>query len=134
MKPQAPLRLSLKMVLIGLGLTGVCWWLLDLFSPFPRDTLRWMKLVLMQAHGALMMAALVVFGALLTQHILPSLGSREKRITGCTITGTFTLLAVSGWILYYIGSEGARDVASLVHIGAGLVMLTAYIVHAVYRR
>lgn len=89
--------------------------------PHPLEAL-WLKL-----HGASGMIALVLFGSLLGSHMRRAWSQRRGRATGSTLAGLFVLLTVTGYGLYYVGSESLRPWISAVHwvIGLGIPVLLA---------
>lgn len=76
----------------------------------------------LRIHGALAMAALLLIGSLLRQHAAPAWQRRINRASGSVMLGAMLLLTLTGYLLYYAGSEALRDTASWLHWGVGLAM------------
>jgi len=115
-----------------LFLTGVVWWGLHRwgeveteFGPQPHPLNPW----LLRVHGAAAMVALVVFGTLLGGHVRNAWRAGRNRTTGAGMVAFCAVLAVSGYALYYAGSEGFRAAASLAHLGFGLALPVVLVVH-----
>lgn len=92
--------------------------------PHPLEAL-WLKL-----HGAAGMIGLVLFGSLLGSHMRRAWSQRRGRTSGGTLAGLFVLLSVTGYGLYYVGSESLRPWISAVHwvVGLGIpVLLMAHV-------
>lgn len=84
----------------------------------------------MRLHGAAAMAGLLTLGALLTSHVLPSWRRGRNRASGVVLATAAAALVVSGYLLYYSGSETGRAVASWAHVGLGLLLPAAFALHA----
>jgi hypothetical protein len=85
----------------------------------------WLKL-----HGAFAFASIWIFGLLWAVHITRTWPGLRRRWSGGIMTATFAWLILSGYLLYYIGSdtvrsnvgdEHARSLVSIFHWGIGLV-------------
>jgi len=115
-----------------LFLTGVVWWALHRwgdveteFGPTPHPLNPW----LLRVHGAAAMVALVVLGTLLSRHVRNAWRAGKNRLTGVGMLGFCGGLVVSGYALYYVGSEAGRALASWVHLVLGLVFPVVLVVH-----
>jgi hypothetical protein len=115
-----------------LFLTGVVWWILHRwggveteFGPTPHPWNPW----LLRLHGAGAMVALVVVGTLLGGHVRAAWRAGCNRVTGAGMIAVCGGLSVSGYALYYVGSEAGRALASWVHLGLGVAFPAALIVH-----
>lgn len=116
----------------GLWLSGVAWLVLHSFAqqqgdfgatPHPAE--HW-SLV---AHGLFAFAALWTFGLLWSGHIAGAWKSGRHRLTGSIAFAVMSILIVSGYLLYYGGSDEMRPVTSLVHWLIGLLLPAAYLLH-----
>lgn len=81
------------------------------------------------AHGALAMAALWMFGLLWGVHVQAGWAQRRGRWSGGLLFATVCVLVVTGYGLYYLGDEQARDLASLAHWLLGLAGLPLFLGH-----
>jgi hypothetical protein len=84
---------------------------------------------LMKIHGAAAMVALVLIGALLAAHVPAGWRLRRSRPSGMAMLIAAGLLAASGWLLYYLGDETAREVSSYAHLALGLALPVALLFH-----
>ncbi|MFN7975669.1 MAG: hypothetical protein U0166_25575 [Acidobacteriota bacterium] len=100
----------------SLLLTGVVWYFVD-----PAGTAAWLRPLLMKAHGFAAMGALVLFGILLAGHVPAGLAARKRQATGVGLVGSTSLLALTGYLLYYSGSDRIRSLASAAHTILGVV-------------
>ena len=129
----SPLRRAL-VNLGGLGLwgSGVAWLVLHYFmvrqgefgperSPYEAWSLK--------VHGAFAFLALWTLGLLWGVHILHGRGLHRRRWTGSALLVALLVLIVSGYLLYYIGDDRPREIASLAHWAIGLALPLAYIAH-----
>lgn len=83
----------------------------------------------MKVHGAAAMAFLVVLGTLLQGHVRQAWHARRSRWTGGGTLAGALLLVVSGYGLYYLGGETAREVASVLHQAVGWVLPALLVWH-----
>ncbi len=67
----------------------------------------------MKIHGAAAMAILVLVGMLLTGHVRFAWRARRNRGNGSLFLGTFGILTVTGYGLYYAGGESVACVDEL---------------------
>src|SRR5512147_1964729 len=70
-------------------------------------------------HGAAMLIFLAMLGALFT-HVRRGWILKANRLSGCFNIGINTLLALTGWLLYYATEDTAREWTSLIHWSIGL--------------
>ena len=110
-------RALLYTVLIALVATGLLW-KLDIN-----------RTLLMKIHGAAAMASMALFGALLVRHVPCGWSVRANRRSGVALLATSLWLAVSGYALYYAGSEALRAFASQTHFWIGVVLAVAFGFH-----
>jgi hypothetical protein len=80
-------------------------------------------------HGAFGFAAIWIFGLLWGVHVSRAWPGMRRRWSGALMTGTFGGLILSGYLLYYIGSDHARSIVSIVHWGIGLASPICFGVH-----
>lgn len=78
------------------------------------------RALLMKIHGAAAMASMVLFGALLARHVPCGWKQRANRSSGATLLAAALSLLVSGYALYYAGSESLRGFASQAHFWIGV--------------
>ena len=108
----------------ALFISGVAWVILHRVSLAHEDATRnWSAALepwLLKLHGAAAMSFLVVLGALLPIHILKGMATRKNLVSGLVLLGLTGLLTVTGYALYYIGSDTARSFASLLHTWVGV--------------
>lgn len=100
------------------------------FGPSPHPAEHWS----LMAHGLFAFAALWAFGMLWSGHIVAAWKSKRRRLTGIALFATMAVLIVSGYLLYYAGSDTVRPVISLVHWMIGLTLPAGYGWHRAIRR
>ena len=106
-----------------LFLSGAIWWILHRWfqvdnglGPVPHPAQHW----LIPLHGAAAMVALIIIGTLIPLHMKRGWRAGLNRRNGITLIAFIVLLTLSGYALYYSGSEGMREFASASHTGLGL--------------
>ena len=104
-------------VMLALVASGVLW-KLDLE-----------RALLMQIHGAAAMAGLVLLGGLLARHVPCGWKARANRSSGTAVLAASLWLVVSGYALYYSGSEALRAFASATHFWIGVAFAVVFGVH-----
>ena len=94
-------------------------------GPHPSEA-WWMRL-----HGAAVIGFLVVFGALLPGHAVQNWRQRANRYSGLAVVMVVSLLALTGYGLYYLVDDRQRAVTSALHWMVGLVACAALVLHVV---
>jgi len=117
---------------IGIWASGVLWLGLHYFlrqkNEFGFETNPaepWM----LKLHGAFAFAALVGLGLLWGVHILNGWFSDRRRWSGGIVFGLACFLALSGYLLYYAGDDGFRDVVSVSHWAVGVAAIGFFLWH-----
>lgn len=130
-------RRLLDGIALGLWLTGLVWlvshtWFPPAgeFGPAVRPLDGW----LLMAHGAFGFGALWAFGLLWGVHIPAGWGQRRRRVTGGTLFAGITVLATTGYGLYYCGDETLRPVLATTHWALGLAAPGFLLAHRFARR
>ncbi len=125
-------RWQLYVVGIGVWFTGGIWLLFHYFLGKQGDfgpvenplTPWWLRL-----HGAFAFAAIWIFGLLWGTHVTIAWPRRRRRWSGGVLAGVFAFLIVSGYLLYYVGSDTIRPIISVLHWGIGLVCPVFFFLH-----
>jgi len=126
-------RRLLHALAIGTWVTGGVWLIFHYFirvvdqfgfdGPHPQQ--RWLLI----GHAVFSFAAVWMFGALWSDHIVRGWRARQRRPTGGTLFGVLVWLTITGCALYYIGSDRWRSWTSLAHWIIGLAAIVLFIVH-----
>lgn len=88
-----------------------------------------------RVHGLAASGALFVFGAIAAAHIPHGwkLARRRRwasqRLYGIGLSACATLLALTGYALYYFAPESVRPALGWVHAGIGVLMIAFFIPH-----
>ncbi len=88
------------------------------FGPTPHPAEPWM----LRIHGAAAMAGLIVYGSLLPIHVRRAWAVRRNVVLGISVICFMLLLTVTGYLLYYAGSEQLRPIISAAHWVIGLAV------------
>ncbi|HEX2565267.1 MAG TPA: hypothetical protein VHL85_00275 [Burkholderiales bacterium] len=118
MERSTRLAPSLRWSLYGTGLallaSGAAWLCVRYGVPEasrPRGVLT----ISMRIHGAAAMGALGLIGAVTALHVKAAWLERRNIATGVGLAGSLLAIAITGYLLYYVGDEAARSVASAAH-------------------
>ncbi len=84
---------------------------------------------LMRVHGAAAMVALLAIGGLLVQHVTKGWAERRNRCTGAIVLAGALWLAMTGYVLYYSGSDELRAFAGSTHLWIGIALAVALGLH-----
>jgi hypothetical protein len=94
----------------GLWLSGALWWGLERFGarpgPFGEEPHPWLP-ALLEGHGGLAMAGLLVLGAVWVLHVRRGWRARRNRRSGGALVAFLGILILTGWALYYVADERA---------------------------
>lgn len=124
-------------VLLVLALSGAIWlalhWLADPDCEAPACAIAWLRPTL-ALHGAAAMVALLLVGSVLERHVLQAWREGRNRVAGAFVLGFTAVLALTGWGLYYLGGELARDIASDLHSVLGLAIVPVFVLHLFHGR
>lgn len=127
-------RRVLYAILALLFVSGAVWaWLQYLASPVDEVVGQW-KTWSLQLHGAAAMAALVVIGMLLGTHVKSAWRANRNPLNGVLLLTVLGILTVTGYALYYAGNELLRTWSSWIHLGIGLLLPIALLIHIVVGR
>ncbi|MDP2653160.1 MAG: hypothetical protein Q8Q08_03915 [Candidatus Omnitrophota bacterium] len=89
---------------------------------------------LLWIHGAAAMASLVVLGALIPTHMQRAWEAGKNRATAIAMLSLCGLMVLTGYGLYYSGSETVRSWMSGFHSIAGCLLPPALVWHIVSGR
>lgn len=125
-------HLELCVAGIGVWLTGGLWLLYHYFlgrqgefGPVENPLTPWW----LRLHGAFAFASIWIFGLLWGTHITVGWPRRKRRWSGGVLAGVFAFLIVTGYLLYYVGSDALRPTLSILHWGVGLGSPALFVVH-----
>jgi hypothetical protein len=88
----------------------------------------------LRAHGAFAFASLWLLGFLSVAHVGARWEWRRQRRSGLILLGVYIWLVLSGYLLYYAGSDQLRAAVSLGHWTVGLAALFFLLLHRRIRR
>lgn len=89
----------------------------------------WLKL-----HGFAAMGGLILFGSMMPVHIRNAWRQGRNRWTGSSLVVVMSVLALSGYGLYYSGSDELRSWIGNLHWVVGLMLVCCLVVHVFQRR
>ena len=115
-----------------LWLSGAAWLLLHYYGQvqgeFGTET-NPLEPWFLRLHGLVLIPALLGFGGLFIVHIPKGWKDISQRVAGVSLTVIFSILILSGYMLYYVGDEGVRDWTSIIHWAIGLGSPVIFIWH-----
>lgn len=127
-------RLAVYVIAGGAWTTGALWLVFHYFlqrkgdfGPAPHPLEHWW----LTLHGAFAFGALWTLGLLSASHILGGWSTGRRRWSGGLLLAFVTTLAVSGYLLYYLGDEIPRKIASLIHWIMGLSSILFFVFHRI---
>jgi hypothetical protein len=113
-------RLVLYAALSALLASGVAW---EAMSAGAAASL------VMKIHGAAGMLTLILLGTLLAQHVPAGWTANKNRTSGAILLGAIAWLALTGYLLYYAGSELLRWYAAQSHLWVGIAAIAMVGLH-----
>jgi hypothetical protein len=125
-------KLWINCVGAGVWLSGSVWLLVH-YLVKPQDAFGLQntssEVWWLRVHGAFALLALWTGGLLWGVHIARAWKNGRHRWSGGSLFAVLSVLIATGYLLYYVGNEQARDIISLVHWILGLVIPIAYLIH-----
>lgn len=120
-----------------LWLSGCEWLILHYFFAQPADfgpvQHPWAALIL-RMHGWIAVAAVFLLGWITARHVSDRWPHMLKRVSGVGIASVATILALTGYALYYT-TDRLHEVAGAIHeVLGGLAILLALLHWRPYRR
>jgi hypothetical protein len=85
--------------------------------------------LLMKIHGAAAMATLVLLGALVARHVPLGWSAGTNRISGVAVLAASAWLLITGYALYYSGSDSLRYWAGETHFWVGVGVAAVFCLH-----
>ena len=126
-------RRSIYAAFAVLFLTG-CIWLLADWQKDGDEIWHQVAANMLMVHGGAAMLTLLLLGALIPLHFIRSWRAGKNRISGATMAAFNTVLIVTAFGLYYLGSESVRPWMSWIHIGAGALVALVFPIHIILGR
>jgi hypothetical protein len=109
--------------------SGALWILIEWFKDPELGAARTvLQTFMMKIHGAAMLVFLAMLGTLFT-HMRRGWILKANRLSGCFNIDISALLALTGWLLYYVADDATREWASLIHWSLGLGALPLLSAH-----
>ena len=116
-----------------LWVSGGVWLLLHYFGQRQGDfglETHPLESWLLRIHGFALILALLGIGGLLVAHIPAGWRIRRQRASGLVLAVVLALLIVTGYLLYYAGSDSLREWVSLIHWLFGLTAPVFFLWHS----
>lgn len=114
--------------------SGALWLLIEWFKdPELRGVRTLLQTASMKAHGAAMLIYLALLGSLMT-HIRRGNALKANRLSGFINIALNLALALTGWLLYYLSDEVAREWSSKIHWIIGVLALPLLCAHVLAGR
>lgn len=107
-----------------LVVSGALWLLFHHFVTVPGDfgpTIHPIEPWWMRIHGLGSALFLIGFGSVLPGHVRRAWQSRRNRFSGTSFFAVLGTLILTGYVLYYAGTENLRQTLSVTHWLLGLV-------------
>jgi uncharacterized membrane protein len=112
--------------------TGILWFYLDRWGEiegeFGPEKHPWL-LTLAKIHGAGAFIALISIGMIISSHIPVGWRTGKNRTSGILIFASLTIMIVTAWGLYYIGTDEWRQLFAWLHVFAGCFLPVSIILH-----
>ncbi len=125
-------------LVLGVLWASGCWWLcLDEFyasrGQFGLTPHPWEPAILL-LHGVAGIVSMYLLGWITARHILHWWPRRLRRLSGAVFGVSLGLLAVSGFMLFFVSSDRWQHVSALTHDVLGLGITLSGIQHGFFAR
>jgi hypothetical protein len=131
---EPSLRFWTYAVFATLAATGMIWLIADFMKDPDGEMWQTIAADMLMLHGLTAMAALILIGVMIPQHIQRSWRVGKNRVSGAVMIGTNAALIATAWGLYYAGSDLLRTFVADIHIAVGLALPVLVMVHIVMGR
>lgn len=121
------LRTVTLLVCALLWLSGSVWMLLHYFFPvvteFGPSPNPWEPFII-RLHGILAVGTVFLLGWIASRHISEAWSLRRNQVSGIVLSSVCAVLVLSGYALYYLADDRARNGSAVVHqiLGVGAVV------------
>jgi hypothetical protein len=130
-------KLWINFVGLGVWVSGTAWVVLH-FLLKPEDSAglpnHAAQIIWLKVHGAFSFLALWTGGLLWGLHVVKAWRKGRHRLSGGTLFSSLLVLIVTGYLLYYVANDRAREVISLIHWILGLMLPAAYLMHRLAKK
>lgn len=116
------IRWSVYGVTILFTLTGIVWLIAHFWLRKEGDIEHPIEPWMLRLHGMTVFVGMFMYGSLLRPHITKAWSAKMNRWTGVVVSVVLGALVISGYLLYYAGSEETRPIISIVHWAIGLLL------------
>lgn len=118
---------------VGLLLSGIVWlyffYFVRVVDQFGFENPHPAQRYFLIGHAVVALPAVWLFGILWNLHVKPGWKARTRRWSGGTSWTLVLWMILTGYSLYYIGSEAVRDWIGVSHWVAGLAGTAFIVVH-----
>ena len=122
-------RLFTHLTFFSLLFSGIVWLIFNFYLDFDSP-LRFLNMWNLKLHGISAFGFLISFGMILSTHISFNWHvKKNRRISGIILVIIFSMLILSGYFLYYSGSDVIRDFCSYSHWILGLICSILFTIH-----
>jgi hypothetical protein len=125
-------RVVVYCVLGGVWLSGCGWLYLDQYcsrrEAFGITPHPWEGPTLL-LHGVIAIASMYVLGWLTARHITPWWRTRQRRLSGATLSAVLALLVLSGFALFFLSDDAWQRACAVAHDVLGLGVTVFAIQH-----
>ena len=130
MRLKSRFRYAVYAAITLLFLTGVGWFAADWQKEGVNgETWQQAAAYLLMLHGGGAMVMLLLLGALIPVHVRGSWRSGKNLVMGSVMVAMNSILIVTAFGLYYLGSEAVRPWMSWVHLAFGAVLPGSLALH-----
>lgn len=124
-------RIFSHLTIFTLLFSGIIWLIFNFFIDHNSD-FRFLNTWSLMLHGAASYGFLIIFGMIISTHISFNWRvKKNRRKSGIILTALFTILILSGYLLYYASNESFRNFISYLHWIFGLLATGFFIFHFV---
>lgn len=126
-------RRTVYLIAAGSWITGLLWVIFHFFmsveDEFGFDTVHPLEKWWLTFHAVFFFCALWMFGVLWPNHVKINWRMKRRRWSGGLMYGIVIWLAISGFLMLYLGDEKLRNLSSWAHWLVGLAALIAFTIH-----
>lgn len=122
-------RILCHLSIFALLFSGIVWLIINFYTDYDSP-LHFLNAWSLKIHGSASYLFLIAFGMIISTHISFNWRvKKNRRKSGIITTALFSILIISGYLLYYVAGDEIRTFISYLHWICGILCSAFFIFH-----